>query len=123
MILGLLVSSCGSSGSARDDSSSPSQEKGVKAKAHAKARQIQKELEELRRRNPSSACKGPAFVNAHATCVFAENADSVYYSEIGIGPGTIHPYEPRVGRDVTIHCTGNSPHKCTGSNHIVVYFP
>jgi hypothetical protein len=122
LILSLPVSGCGRSGGAGDDSSAPSQKESAKAKAGAKARQVERELNELQHRDPSSDCKGPAFVNAHATCVFAENAESIYYSEIGIGSGTIGPYEPRVGRDVTIHCTGGSPHKCT-ADHIAVYFP
>jgi len=123
LVSGLLLPACGDSGGSTTDTGPNSAEAAAKAKRLENIEQVRGELKQLKQQYPASDCKGDAFANRQSSCTFAENAELIYYTEIGIGPGTIAPYEPRVKRDIRIRCSGGSPHKCAGRDDRVIYFP
>ena len=110
--LGASSAGCGNSGesSQADSASNPWTKK------------LWGEIKELRRQYPPGICGPTLVVNARAACEFARNAENVFYAEIGLNEGPIHPFDPSLGRDVKLTCTDDLPHKCRGANGVLVYF-
>ena len=75
---------------------------------------------------PASAtpCGGGVYVGANTSCGFAVNVQQAY-SRTGGGDTNVTAVSPATGRTYVIHCTGLSPHVCTGgtTTNASVYFP
>lgn len=143
--LGVSVGGCGDSGASQDEIEAARKQGAAKAQQQANIRQIQKELQELKKgksvkeavpgtANTSSAaagssssnsgnCSGSLSTNSVTTCGFAANVQQAYFEEIGSGSGTVYAYSPTTGQTYSMYCSSGSPHECTGGNDAAVYFP
>jgi hypothetical protein len=72
----------------------------------------------------ATACGGAVYVGANTSCSFAENVQRAYEHGRG-GDTNVTAFSPVTGQTYVIHCTGLSPHVCTGgtTNNASVYFP
>ena len=136
------LSACGDSGASQEELDRARQQGAAKARQKEKIDRIEKQLKALKNGDsggsasapPSAAapaassgggtsCGEELSVGANTTCGFAANVRSDYYSEIGVGDGTVYSYSPATGRFYTMYCTAGAPHVCTGGNDASVYFP
>ena len=131
-----LISACGDSGTSQEELDRARQQGAAQARQQLKIQQIQQQLRALKRGSTDSAsaasgststdispCGGNLYVGANTTCSFAANVQSDYFSQIGVGSGTVHSYSPTTERVYTMSCTAGTPHVCTGGNNASVYFP
>jgi serine/threonine protein kinase len=68
-----------------------------------------------------SSCGGDLSVGPNTTCGFAHNVELAYDQSSG-GGTDVTASSPATGLTYTMHCTGGSPHVCTGGNNASVYF-
>ena len=66
-------------------------------------------------------CGGDVSVGPNTSCGFAENVEQAYLQTSG-GDTDVTAYSPATGLTYTMHCTGGSPHLCTGARDASVYF-
>ena len=66
-------------------------------------------------------CGGDVSVGPNTSCGFAENVEQAYLQTSG-GDTDVTAYSPATGLTYTMHCTGGSPHVCTGARDASVYF-
>jgi hypothetical protein len=57
------------------------------------------------------------------TCPFAANVSEAYLEAGGIGEASVEAFSKATGQTVTMRCTGDSPHVCTGGRNAKVVFP
>lgn len=67
------------------------------------------------------SCGGDLSVGGNTTCAFAHNVEQAYAQSTG-GETDVAASSPETGQTYTMHCTGGSPHVCTGANNASVYF-
>jgi hypothetical protein len=143
--LGVSLGGCGDSGASQDEIEAARKQGAAKAKQQANIRQIQMELQELKKgksgkgavpgaggtspapegssSSVSGNCGGSVSANSVTTCGFAENVQQAYFEEIGSGSGMVYAYSPTTGQTYSMYCSSGSPHECTGGNDAAVYFP
>jgi hypothetical protein len=114
IVASLTLYACGDSGAGQDEVEHAANQNQTRAPTSAP--------------NPgssggSTSCGGTLTIGPNTTCGFAANVEADYYSKIGSGPGTVHSYNLTPDRYFKVHCTGGSPHRCTGANGTSVYFP
>jgi hypothetical protein len=135
---------CGSSGASQEELSQAKREGAAHARETTRIKQIQRELQKLRRGNgagnvavvpagsaPSgststtgtTSCGGELSVGPATTCPFAENVRAAYEEELGSGSGIAYAYSPVTEKLYEMQCTAGAPHVCTGGNNASVYFP
>jgi tRNA A-37 threonylcarbamoyl transferase component Bud32 len=68
-----------------------------------------------------SSCGGDLSVGPNTTCGFAANVETAYDQSSG-GDTYVSATSPATGLTYSMHCTGGSPHVCTGGNNASVYF-
>jgi serine/threonine protein kinase len=67
-------------------------------------------------------CSGGVSVRADTTsCAFGQNVEQAYLQTSG-GTRDVSAYSPATNATYTMHCTGTSPHICTGGNNAEVQF-
>lgn len=145
LALCLTLAGCGDSGASQDEIEAARKQGAAKAHQQANIRQIQKELQELKKgksvkgavpgavgtspapagssSSGSGSCGGSLSANEVTTCGFAANVQQAYFEEIGSGSGTVYAYSPTTGQTYSMYCSSGSPHECTGGNDAAVYFP
>jgi serine/threonine protein kinase len=69
----------------------------------------------------TSSCGGDLSVGPDTSCPFAQNVESAYDQSSG-GTTDVAAYSPVTGVTYTMHCTGGTPHVCTGGHNATVYF-
>ncbi len=69
----------------------------------------------------TSSCGGDLSVGPATTCGFAQNVEQAYLQSSG-GDTSVTASSPATGQTYVMHCTGGSPHVCTGGNNASVYF-
>jgi hypothetical protein len=67
------------------------------------------------------SCGGDLSVGPNTSCPFAQNVERAY-GQSGGGATDVSAQSPATGATYTMHCTGSSPHACTGGNGASVYF-
>jgi hypothetical protein len=67
------------------------------------------------------SCGGDLSVGPNTSCPFAQNVERAYAKSSG-GNTDVTAFSPATGATYTMHCTGSSPHVCTGGNNASVYF-
>lgn len=143
-VLVVALVGCGDSGSSQDALKEAEHQGAERAQQHAKQRQFERELRELKRERKhddhgsgqpapestgsapegsSGNCGGGLSANEYTTCGFAENVEDAYYSEIGSGSGTVYAWSPTTEQNYSMYCTSGEPHECTGGNNAAVFFP
>ncbi|HUZ29351.1 MAG TPA: hypothetical protein VMU90_08930 [Solirubrobacteraceae bacterium] len=72
----------------------------------------------------TTPCAGDVSVGPNTSCSFAQNVEAAYRGSGG-GDEDVTALSPATGQTYTIHCTGSSPHTCTGgtTNNASIYFP
>jgi hypothetical protein len=72
----------------------------------------------------TAPCAGDVSVGPNTSCGFAQNVEAAYRGTGG-GDQDVTALSPATGQTYTIHCTGASPHTCTGgtTNNASIYFP
>jgi TIR domain len=68
-----------------------------------------------------TSCGGDLSVGPNTSCPFAQNVERAYAKSSG-GNTDVSAYSPATGATYTMHCSGSSPHVCTGGNNASVYF-
>jgi serine/threonine protein kinase len=71
----------------------------------------------------TSSCGGDLSVGPNTSCSFAQNVEQAYDHSTG-GDTGVTAYSPATGQTYAIHCTGGSPHVCTGgtTHNAAIYF-
>jgi tRNA A-37 threonylcarbamoyl transferase component Bud32 len=68
-----------------------------------------------------TSCGGDLSIGPNTTCGFAHNVEAAYSQSSG-GDTNVTASSPATGLTYSMHCTGGTPHICTGGNNASVYF-
>jgi serine/threonine protein kinase len=68
-----------------------------------------------------TSCGGDLSVGPVTSCPFGQAVESAYDSSSG-GTTDVRAYSPVTNQWYVMHCTGGTPHVCSGGNHATVYF-
>jgi hypothetical protein len=66
------------------------------------------------------SCGGDLSVGPNTSCPFAQNVERAYAKSSG-GNTDVSAYSPTTRATYTMHCSGSSPHVCSGGNGAAVY--
>lgn len=70
---------------------------------------------------PRTSCGGDLSVGPITSCPFAQNVETAYDRSSG-GTTDVTASSPVTGLTYVMHCSGATPHVCTGGNNATVYF-